>query len=145
MVLAQRLLLRWKHSRHKTVTLVTAVTWTLVTVTLLTRQARHVTHIRTAVHDAVDRWHTSDSAVPKLFKEQKWNGYDSSDLYDWLPVSEENEEGGKDAPGALGAAVVLTKEEERLAKAKTSLHQLNLVASDKIPLNRTLPDHRNLQ
>ena len=39
-------------------------------------------------------------------------------------------------------AVVLDKEEEKDYKAKFDLNKFNLIASDKIALNRSLPDFR---
>ena len=55
----------------------------------------------------------------------------------------ENETDDVTATGALGSAVVLTPEEERRSRAVSSRHQLNLVASDKVPLDRSLMDHRD--
>lgn len=42
----------------------------------------------------------------------------------------------------MGRAVVIPPEEEELRKEKFKLNQFNLLASDKIALNRTLPDVR---
>ncbi|XP_076328359.1 polypeptide N-acetylgalactosaminyltransferase 5-like isoform X2 [Tachypleus tridentatus] len=45
-------------------------------------------------------------------------------------------------PGENGKGVVIPKEEESLKKEKFKLNQFNLLASDKIALNRSLPDFR---
>ncbi|GFT40647.1 polypeptide N-acetylgalactosaminyltransferase 1 [Trichonephila clavipes] len=45
-------------------------------------------------------------------------------------------------PGEMGRAVVIPPEEEELRKEKFKLNQFNLLASDRIALNRTLPDVR---
>lgn len=45
-------------------------------------------------------------------------------------------------PGENGKAVVIAKEEEALKNEKFKLNQFNLLASDRIALNRTLPDVR---
>lgn len=44
--------------------------------------------------------------------------------------------------GENGVAVVLDKDEEKDYKAKFDLNKFNLIASDKIALNRSLPDFR---
>ncbi|XP_035218090.1 polypeptide N-acetylgalactosaminyltransferase 1-like [Stegodyphus dumicola] len=44
--------------------------------------------------------------------------------------------------GEMGRAVVIPPEEEELRKEKFKLNQFNLLASDRIALNRTLPDVR---
>lgn len=45
-------------------------------------------------------------------------------------------------PGEMGRAVVIPPEEEELRREKFKLNQFNLLASDRIALNRTLPDVR---
>lgn len=45
-------------------------------------------------------------------------------------------------PGEMGKAVVISKEEENLKNEKFKLNQFNLLASDRIALNRTLIDVR---
>ncbi|GBN95227.1 Polypeptide N-acetylgalactosaminyltransferase 13, partial [Araneus ventricosus] len=45
-------------------------------------------------------------------------------------------------PGEMGRAVIIPPEEEELRKEKFKLNQFNLLASDRIALNRTLPDVR---
>lgn len=48
----------------------------------------------------------------------------------------------KDWPGEEGKAVKLTKDEEKDYKTKFDLNKFNLIASDKIALNRSIPDFR---
>ncbi|XP_075266180.1 polypeptide N-acetylgalactosaminyltransferase 1-like isoform X2 [Convolutriloba macropyga] len=48
-----------------------------------------------------------------------------------------------DGPGEGGKAVVLSPREEKLAKERFKENQFNVVASEKISPNRTLPDYRN--
>lgn len=45
-------------------------------------------------------------------------------------------------PGDMGKAVVVPAEQEEEAKEKFKIHQFNLIASDMMSLNRTLPDYR---
>lgn len=47
-----------------------------------------------------------------------------------------------DWPGEMGKAVIIPKEEESLKNEKFKLNQFNLLASDKIALNRSLLDVR---
>ncbi len=71
-----------------------------------------------------------------------WLGYPDSDLFSWTePATEPPDPPG--TPGARGRPVELSPEQQREARRKASKHQLNLVASDLVPPNRTLEDHRN--
>lgn len=45
-------------------------------------------------------------------------------------------------PGEMGKAVVVPKENEAKAKELFAINQFNLVASDMMSLNRSLPDYR---
>ena len=49
----------------------------------------------------------------------------------------------KNRPGDMGKPVHLTAEEQAKAKELWSLNEFNMVASEKIPLDRTLPDFRH--
>lgn len=48
----------------------------------------------------------------------------------------------KSWPGENGKGVAIPKEDEELKNEKFKLNQFNLLASDKIALNRSLPDVR---
>lgn len=48
-----------------------------------------------------------------------------------------------DGPGEGGKAVILSAVDEQLAKERFKENQFNVVASDRISPNRTLPDYRN--
>lgn len=45
-------------------------------------------------------------------------------------------------PGEMGGPVEITGKSEELMKEKFALNQFNILASDKISLNRSLPDAR---
>jgi len=46
-------------------------------------------------------------------------------------------------PGEMGKAVVIPKEKEEEKKEKFKINQFNLLASEMIALNRSLPDVRS--
>ena len=84
-----------------------------------------------------------DNVVPVLFKEWR-RSYDDEALFQWEePIEEGVNENGKHSPGHLGLPVQLSPSQEKEAKIKSGKHQLNVVVSDLIPLNRSLPDYRN--
>mgnify|MGYP000104913127 CR=1 FL=1 len=45
-------------------------------------------------------------------------------------------------PGDMGKAVIIPPDRDEESKEKFKIHQFNLVASDMMSLNRTLPDYR---
>ena len=47
-----------------------------------------------------------------------------------------------EGPGEMGKAVVIPKSQESDMKEKFKINQFNLMASDMISINRTLPDVR---
>ncbi|OQV12866.1 Polypeptide N-acetylgalactosaminyltransferase 1 [Hypsibius exemplaris] len=50
--------------------------------------------------------------------------------------------GNPNGPGEMGKAVVLSGDEEQQAKDSFNINQFNLLVSDRVALNRTLPDVR---
>lgn len=66
--------------------------------------------------------------------------YSSDKLHFWEPASNVRENRGK--PGEMGKAVKLSPQMERLAQDQFKLNQFNVLASDVISLNRSLPDVR---
>ncbi|KAK8765461.1 LOW QUALITY PROTEIN: polypeptide N-acetylgalactosaminyltransferase 13-like [Amblyomma americanum] len=62
------------------------------------------------------------------------------ELRSWVPV--ELAENPADWPGERGRGVEIGADEEALKKEKFKLNQFNLLASDRIALNRSLPDVR---
>ena len=66
--------------------------------------------------------------------------YPASKLHKWELAKVVLEESGK--PGEMGKAVKLSAAMERLATDKFKLNQFNVLASDAISLNRSLPDVR---
>ena len=142
----QRHYTRWKYSNNKIQTLLVICIWGGV-FTIWSLRHIHGNQLhsadKTSVHDKIDDWHLSDSVVPKLFveKEMKWSEYPQSAVYLWEEPDEPQSD--PEAPGDMGEGVTLSGIKEKEAKLKSSIHQLNLVVSDMIPLNRSLPDHRN--
>ena len=45
-------------------------------------------------------------------------------------------------PGDNGRAVIIPEDKKEESKEKFKIHQFNLIASDMMSLNRTLPDYR---
>ena len=92
----------------------------------------------------IQEWHLEDpNGLPVLHPlvNPKWRSYPEHKLFSWN--SPQEPEFDPDAPGEMGKPVILDKARDREVKAKSSLHSLNLVATDLISLNRSLPDFRN--
>ncbi len=66
--------------------------------------------------------------------------YPRSQLKKWVPAPVVPEQAGQ--PGEMGKPVQLPAEQESLMREKFRLNQFNLLASDSISLNRSLPDVR---
>lgn len=66
--------------------------------------------------------------------------YSSRDLRRWTPVKFDPNPASW--PGEMGKAVVIGKDEEQLKNEEFKLNQFNLLASDRIALNRSLADVR---
>lgn len=72
---------------------------------------------------------------------QGWHfAYPVKELHRWVPRPVVREQAGN--PGELGRPVTIPKHQEQLMKEKFKLNQFNLLASDSISLNRSLPDVR---
>ena len=66
--------------------------------------------------------------------------YVDSKLKKWVPAAVVSEQFGK--PGEMGKPVQLPADQESLMREKFRLNQFNVLASDIISLNRSLPDVR---
>ncbi|KAI9552197.1 hypothetical protein GHT06_022534 [Daphnia sinensis] len=66
--------------------------------------------------------------------------YAKHELKKWLPAAVVPEQAG--SPGEMGKPVHLPADQESLMREKFRLNQFNLLASDSISLNRSLPDVR---
>lgn len=86
--------------------------------------------------ELIEQYRSTDGQV-------KLPPYKSSQLRRWVPVKLINNP--PTWPGEMGKAVVIGKEEEQLKNEEFKLNQFNLLASDKIALNRSLADVRLAQ
>lgn len=66
--------------------------------------------------------------------------YPKTKLKKWVPALVVPEQYGK--PGEMGKPVQLPADQETLMREKFRLNQFNVLASDIISLNRSLPDVR---
>jgi hypothetical protein len=66
--------------------------------------------------------------------------YAKNKLKKWTPAAVVPEQAGQ--PGEMGKPVHLPADQESLMREKFRLNQFNLLASDSISLNRSLPDVR---
>lgn len=82
----------------------------------------------------IEKYRSPDSGQLKL------PAYKKSQLRLWTPVNQDKNPASW--PGEMGKAVVVSKEEEALKNEKFKLNQFNLLASDRIALNRSLADVR---
>ncbi len=107
---------------------------------------------KTAVHREIDRWHLSGDpqSLPRLspLASPRWRGYESDRLHEWsepASLDEDNDEQhlGLRRPGDQGSPVEIPADKEAEAARMSVKYHINLVASDMIPLDRTLKDYRN--
>ena len=156
----QRLFLRWRHSPNRLLLVIFVFTW----VGVLSMYKVNVDHhevvsghsvqsrlfgnpasFRTVIHDLVDSWHEDDSERTPLLSaksDKQWQGYPLEDMSGYRDPELITSKPG--SPGDLGSPVVLTDARlKKQAEQERSKHQLNLVASDLVPLDRALPDARN--
>lgn len=82
----------------------------------------------------IDKYRSSETGQLKL------PPYKSSQLRVWKSVNQDKNP--PSWPGEVGKAVIIGKEEEQLKNEKFKLNQFNLLASDRIALNRSLADVR---
>lgn len=94
-------------------------------------------------HNNNDLPNLSDSATAAQVHQTSFSvlsPYSSSQLHSWTPVVLKSNPSSW--PGENGKGVLIPKEDEALKNEKFKLNQFNLLASDKIALNRSLPDVR---
>lgn len=65
--------------------------------------------------------------------------------YRWMRFNNSRKRGVRRGPGEMGAEVVLTSEEKDLADQLFDKEFFNVVVSDKIALDRSIPDYRYLE
>lgn len=94
--------------------------------------SKHIEHLR-----LIDKYRSSETGQIKL------PPYSSAQLRRWTPVK--LDVNPPKWPGEMGKAVVIGKEEEQLKNEEFKLNQFNLLASDRIALNRSLADVRLAQ
>lgn len=83
--------------------------------------------------------------VENVIREEETSGvsitYRTTDLKNWVPAKSVGVQYG--LPGEHGKGVQIPVEKEALMKEKFKLNQFNILASDKISLNRSLMDVRH--
>lgn len=89
------------------------------------------------IHDKGHKSHVLPS--PVAYKHDAALGpYAEHQLHEWEP--RELKKNPSSWPGENGKGVITPKEDEELKKEKFKLNQFNILASDKIALNRSLPN-----
>ena len=126
------------------------------------KSALHHSHSNTSHHTPGKSSHHVDNSLPGsvevnrnwlcsvwLFYKVIWydlQGFEFPEKYAphqlkrWKPVPVVPEKNG--SPGEMGRPVQLPPDQESLMREKFRLNQFNLLASDSISLNRSLPDVR---
>ena len=111
----------------------------------------HKDPFNTVVHQTIAKWHHQKSSgnLPKLFPKSNsvWKRYPEDQLHAWHEVPLHSVrapvENNKTYSGEMGAPVIIPKHLQASAKERQSVHQLNVVASEMVSLNRRLPDVRH--
>ena len=97
----------------------------------------------TVIHQKISKWHKSDEKLPSLKK----SVYSASELFAWhsLPLHSVRAvvNNSVNYLGEMGDSVQVPENLQNQAKKRFNTHQLNVVASDLVSLNRRLPDFRN--
>lgn len=139
--------------------LVTSLVWFIIDVIILSFYFDSLTNLNKAKH--VETTHNKSDFVPhgeSLHElkpaylineggEEKHdnNGisqtYRTAELKNWQPAKSVKAQYGQ--PGEEGKGVSIPSDQEAIMKEKFKLNQFNILASDKISLNRSLPDVRN--
>ena len=104
----------------------------------------------TVIHQEISKWHLNDDVVqPKLLSEagSKWKHYLNARLFAWHDVPMHSVrakvDNNKTYHGEMGIPVIIPQRLQNQAKVRQSIHNLNVVASELVSLNRRLPDVRN--
>ena len=103
----------------------------------------------TIIHHQINEWHQDDVVKPKLFADDgsEWKHYPKEELFAWHSVPLHSVralvDNNKTYHGEMGIPVIIPQSLQSQAKARQSIHQLNVVASELVSLNRRLPDVRN--
>lgn len=139
--------------------LVTSLVWFIIDVIILAfyfdsltnlNKSKHVetTHNKSDFVSHGDALHEPEAAyLVNAGGEEKHdnNGisqtYRTTELKNWQPAKSVKVQHGK--PGEEGKGVSIPSDQEAIMKEKFKLNQFNILASDKISLNRSLPDVRN--
>ena len=101
------------------------------------------------IHKEIESWHNDDKNRPKLLpsSDSKWRKYPDQELFSWhdTPVHSVRAmvDNNKTYHGEMGAPVKVPPELEAKAKERYGIHELNVVASELVSLNRRLPDIRH--
>ena len=109
----------------------------------------HKDPFNTIMHQNIAKWHQNDTTLPVLFpfENSKWRTYPANQLYSWAEVPLHSVRATVDNNraylGEMGVPVKIPKHLEAKAKERQSVHQLNVVASELVSLNRRLPDVRH--
>ena len=103
----------------------------------------------TVIHQKIAQWHNDDKIRPKLLAEadSKWRFYPKKELHAWheVPIHSVRAlvDNNKTYHGEMGSEVIIPPSLQTQAKSRQSIHQLNVVASELVSLNRRLPDVRS--
>jgi hypothetical protein len=112
-------------------------------------RSKNLNNYDSVVHQRIRKLHESDTVRPKLYPgdNPKWQYYPVTELFAWADIPAHSVRAlvnnNKTYHGEMGEAVKVPADLEAEAKARQSIHQLNVVASELVSLNRRLPDVRH--
>lgn len=140
--------------------LVTSLVWFIIDVIILAFYFDSLTNLNKSKHDQIihnksddvphkEPLHEPEAAylVNAGGDEKEGDGtgishtYRTAELKNWQPAKSVKAQYGK--PGEEGKGVSIPPDQEAIMKEKFKLNQFNILASDKISLNRSLLDVRN--